>query len=225
MQNKKNIKAILFDNDGVLVSTESVFWEANNYTLSEIFSHKNLEQTHDDFAYYCLGASGGSRRFLQDHGFSDDEINAFRQHRNAYYLKTISRKNRRKSGVLQTIKTLHKKFRLNVVTNSSTEHFNGVHASTELLPFFEVVVTRDDVRLPKPDPEPYLLALQKLNLSAEQAIVVEDSTLGIQAGQAAGIFTIGIRDPFNRTADISAADANLLDITELVQFLHKKQTN
>lgn len=222
MQNKKNIKAILFDNDGVLVSTEEIFHAANNYTLSEIFSHKNLQQTHDDFAYYCLGASGGSRRFLQDHGFSDDEISAFRQHRNAYYLKTISRKNRRKSGVLDTIKTLHKKFRLNVVTNSSTEHFLAAHTSTKLLPFMEFITTRDDVIKPKPDPEPYLIALKKLNLSPHQTIVIEDSTLGIQAGKAAGIFTIGIKDPFNRSADISAADKELNNITELVQFLDTK---
>jgi HAD superfamily hydrolase (TIGR01509 family) len=216
--NTQNIKAIFFDNDGVLVSTESTFFAANNHTLSQIFSHKNLEQTHDDFAYYCMGASGGSRRFLSDNNFSETEIKKFREHRNQYFLEQMSQKNTCKPNVLETIKLLHKFFRLSVVTNSSSEHFYGVHESTQLLPYFENITTRDDVVLAKPDPEPYLLALKKAQLESHEVIVIEDSPRGIAAAKAANIFTIGIKDPFNRTADISAADAELKDIKELIEF-------
>lgn len=56
----------------------------------------------------------------------------------------------------------------------------------------ERMVTGDDVRYGKPHPEPYLMGLQKSGVSAEEAIVVENAPLGIQAAVAAGIFTVAV---------------------------------
>ena len=56
----------------------------------------------------------------------------------------------------------------------------------------EKMVTAFDVKYGKPNPEPYLIALQKGNLKANEAIVVENAPLGIHAAVAANIFTIGV---------------------------------
>ena len=56
----------------------------------------------------------------------------------------------------------------------------------------ELMVTAFDVRRGKPDPEPYLMGLQKGELSPEECIVVENAPLGVRAAKAAGIFTIAV---------------------------------
>ena len=59
---------------------------------------------------------------------------------------------------------------------------------------FDIVVTVEDVRHPKPAPDAYLLACERLNVSPNNVLVFEDSNLGIQAALAAGCMTIAIPD-------------------------------
>ena len=56
----------------------------------------------------------------------------------------------------------------------------------------ELMVTAFDVKYGKPNPEPYLMALKKGGLKADEAIVVENAPLGVEAGHNAGIFTIAV---------------------------------
>lgn len=56
----------------------------------------------------------------------------------------------------------------------------------------ELMVTAFDVKYGKPNPEPYLMALQKAHIAANEAIVVENAPLGVHAGVAAGIFTVAL---------------------------------
>jgi len=69
--------------------------------------------------------------------------------------------------------------------NSLNDHFPG---------FFEndLMVTAFDVQHGKPHPEPYLMALRKANVKAEEAIVIENAPLGIESAVAAGIYTIAV---------------------------------
>ena len=64
-------------------------------------------------------------------------------------------------------------------------HYPGVFAP-------ERMVTAFDVKHGKPDPEPYLMGLQKAGVQAHEAVVVENAPIGVQAGHAAGIFTIAV---------------------------------
>lgn len=72
------------------------------------------------------------------------------------------------------------------------------------------MVTARDVRYGKPNPEPYLMGLEKGNVRADQAIVVENAPLGIQAGVAAGIFTIAVNTGPLPDSALLDAGANLL---------------
>ena len=72
------------------------------------------------------------------------------------------------------------------------------------------MVTANDVRYGKPNPEPYLMGLEKAGVSAHQAIVVENAPLGIQAGVAADIFTIAVNTGPLPDSALLDAGANLL---------------
>lgn len=74
----------------------------------------------------------------------------------------------------------------------------------------ELMVTALDVKLGKPHPEPYLMGLRKLGVAPNEAMVVENAPLGIQAGVAAGVFTVAVNTGILAKSDLGAAGAHLV---------------
>ena len=68
----------------------------------------------------------------------------------------------------------------------------------ELEGYLDLVLAREDVKNPKPDPEIYLLAAHKLNAPPAECLVIEDSATGVQAALSAGMNVIGLATPFTR---------------------------
>ncbi len=83
-----------------------------------------------------------------------------------------------------------------LVTNSSREEALNVLKVLDLLQSLDVVLTREDVERPKPDPEIYRLAAEKLEVAPEECLVLEDSPNGVRAGVAAGMNVIAVATPF-----------------------------
>jgi len=81
---------------------------------------------------------------------------------------------------------------------SHAEQVRRVLTVLGLTDAFDVIVTREDVRRGKPDPEIYLLAGRKLRCSPEECLVIEDSPVGVRAALAAGMDVIAVTTPFTR---------------------------
>ncbi len=82
--------------------------------------------------------------------------------------------------------------RLAVVSGTWRENVEAVLTASNLRDAFELIVGKDDVQAVKPDPEAYLLALERLKLKPADAIAVEDSPSGLHAARAAGIPVIAV---------------------------------
>lgn len=87
----------------------------------------------------------------------------------------------------------------------------------------ELMVTAFDVKRGKPNPEPYLMGLEKAGVRAEEAVVVENAPLGVEAGRAAGIFTIAANTgPLpDEVLKQSGADIVVAGMHEVAQLLRK----
>ena len=72
------------------------------------------------------------------------------------------------------------------------------------------MVTAFDVKYGKPNPEPYLMGLQKAGIKPNEAIVVENAPLGVRAGVAAGIFTVALNTGPLPDEALTSEGANLL---------------
>jgi HAD superfamily hydrolase (TIGR01509 family) len=85
----------------------------------------------------------------------------------------------------------------------------------------EKMVTAYDVKKGKPDPEPYLMALEKAGLQADEAIVVENAPLGVRSAKGAGIFTIAVNTGILSDDDLwqAGADVVLPDMEALLAYL------
>ena len=89
----------------------------------------------------------------------------------------------------------------------------------------EKMVTAYDVKKGKPDPEPYLMALEKAGLQANEAIVVENAPLGVRSAKGAGIFTIAVNTGILKDDDLwqAGADVVLPDMAALLALLNDKK--
>ena len=191
MINYSDFDAILFDMDGTIFDSETIHREAWKITANQ------FNQLFTDEMYlHFTGVTTPECMKLAVKMFNDEvELHEFST---CYYnnLRVLLQdKVPLKAGFLaylEVIKTLNKP--LGIVTSSTMSGVKSNFAYYDFYSSFQVVVTRDDVKNFKPDPEPYLLACQRLDINPQRTIVFEDSSTGATASLDAGCYTIGIAD-------------------------------
>ena len=195
------LQAILWDNDGVLVDTERLFYEANR----ELFRPLGLELTEQHFFDLYLADSCGAWHLLEP-AIGAAQMAERRAHRNRIHARRLASEHiPAVDGVAEVLVSLAPRVRMGVVTSSLREHFDIIHQRLPLRRHFEFVLTHESYANSKPSPEPYLLGLERLGVAAADALVVEDSPRGLQAATAAGIRCIVVRNALTRGHDFPGA--------------------
>jgi HAD superfamily hydrolase (TIGR01509 family) len=214
------IKAILWDNDGVLVDTEHLYFRATQEVLASI----DFELTEAHFRDLFLIEARGAWHLVRERGFSEQQVEALRQKRNELYSEYLAKEKLLIEGVEDVLAELHGKYIMAIVTSSLREHFDLIHSSTGLLKYFDFVVASGDYTKYKPDPEPYLVALEKAGCRADECIAIEDSLRGLLSATAAGIRCYVVPQRLTSTSDFSSAFKVLAHVRELVKELETHQT-
>ena len=187
------IKGILWDNDGVLVDTEKLFFKANQ----DLFKEHRITLTEQQFFEWYLVKNHGAWHLLTDQ--SADDIIQLRNYRDALYTDYLLTNTQLEiAGMQHLVHQLSEHIPMGIVTSSKRHHFEMIHARTNFLPYFKFVITEDMVATSKPSPEPYLLGLKHLGIDAKDALVIEDSPRGLQAAISAGIKCIVLRHSLMR---------------------------
>ncbi|MCB1688619.1 MAG: HAD family phosphatase [Halioglobus sp.] len=206
---------LLWDNDGVLVDTEYWYFKATQRALAE------LGVSLDEATYLQRMVRGASSQELAEAaGVDPKDIAAKWQQRNAYYEAYLVNEAIEIEGVASVLEVLARSHRMAIVTTSTRTHFELIHNSRNLVQYMDFVLTREDYVSSKPDPEPYLLALNKFGASADECLVIEDSQRGLQAALAAGIECAVIHNAFTSSHDFTGASHRLNSLGELTGLLH-----
>jgi beta-phosphoglucomutase family hydrolase len=100
--------------------------------------------------------------------------------------------------VIEHIEESHQRIPFAVVSGSTRESVTASLKVLGLLDKFDVLVCAGDYKNAKPDPEPFLLAAQRLNVPPETCLVFEDTDMGIEAATAAGMASVRIPQPHER---------------------------
>ncbi len=204
------IRAILWDNDGVLVDTEGLYFQAGQ----EVMATQGIELTREDFVAQSLQKGQSVFDLLPN---QDAElIDRLRLRRNARYTALLKQGVRVFDGVVETLQALHGRVLMGVVTGSRKDHFDAIHAQTNLLQFFEFVVAREDYKASKPYPDAYLTALRLHGLAPEACVAVEDSERGCVAAAKAGLRVLAVPNALSQHGDFSPADKVLKSVHEVV---------
>ncbi len=205
------IKAILWDNDGVLVDTERLYFRATRQILAQV----GVDLTQELYVELFLNQAKGAWHLAAERGVTRTEIERLRDERNELYSEFLREEQTVIDGAEETLAKLHGKFVMGIVTSSRRDHFEIIHQSTNLLQYFDFVLTGDAYTKFKPDPEPYLMAVEKTGLGKHECLVVEDSRRGLAAAKSAGIECWVIHSELTARVDFSGADKVLNDITEV----------
>jgi len=206
------IEAILWDNDGVLVDTEEMFFSATRDALARA----GVNLTREQYLEFALTTGRGAFDLLQAAGWSVARILRLRGERDlAYAAMLCAARCVAMDGVIETLARLQGRARMAIVTTSLRKHFDLAHRASGVREYFELILAREDYRQSKPHPEPYLTALDRLSVAAERSIAVEDSARGLQSALAAGLRCIVVPNRFTRGSPFGGALAVLDDVRAL----------
>lgn len=181
--------ALLFDLDGTLVDSECIALRCNR----EVFTSLGY-QVDDGFLHSLVGRDHPTGRAIIQERFPELDIEALDARMREVFVKKVQMELPLKPYVHEIIAAT-KGFKRALVTSSGKESAMRKLNRSGLLEHFDVVVTLDDVGgAAKPDPAPYLLACQQLQVDPSHCLVFEDSEAGAQAGYLAGCKVAQIPD-------------------------------
>lgn len=210
-----SIKAIFWDNDGILVDTERFYYQANK----EILATLGIEVTPKLYHKYFLAQSKGMWHIAAEQGLSQTRIEELRTERDARYAQLLQEYELPIEGAEDVLQQLHGQYAMGIVTSAPKEHFHLIHQSTNVLSYMDFVLAAGDYARSKPAPDPYLKALEVSAFQKDECLVVEDSERGLKAACAAGLKCVVIPHDLTRYGDFTEAYRVLKSLAELQDLL------
>ncbi|MFS0777095.1 beta-phosphoglucomutase [Neobacillus sp. 3P2-tot-E-2] len=209
-------KAVIFDLDGVIVTTDEFHYQAWNQISEEENLHFNREINEK-----LRGVSRSeSLKIIIKYSkkdFSEFGQEQLTERKNDIYKKlltTISAKDIL-PGVCPLITKL-KEQGIKIAIGSSSKNAKYILEKIGLLNLFDVVADGTDIKRSKPDPEVFLLAAERLGIKAGDCVVVEDAEAGIEAALTAGMKAVGVGSaasyPGTELGSLSLEQMNINDI-------------
>nr|WP_290225663.1 HAD family phosphatase [Trichocoleus desertorum] len=200
------LKAVLFDFNGVIINDEAI----HERLIEQLLIEENLRLNSGEFARVCLGRSDRAclTELLASRGRVATED---------YLMDLMQRKARAYQRELDTIEKLPiylgltdlmfnlraAQLKLAVVSGALRSGIELVLEKAQLAAYFQVIVAGDDIVTSKPEPDGYLLAVERLNqqfldlnLQPSECLAIEDTPAGIQAAKRAGIPVVGVANTY-----------------------------
>lgn len=208
-------EAVIFDMDGTLLDTESVF----KTIVFEVCTELGFEMT-DAVHMSMVGGSHEhtNKLLLESYGVSfpytlfDERCRVIMRERSHGGVPV-------KPGALELVTELRERnIPTAVATSSRNPHAQHHLTAAGLFDLFETVVTRDDVVNPKPHPEPYLTAASRLGIDPLKCLALEDSHSGVRAAHAAGMQTIMVPDLVHPSEEIRALGIAIMESLDHVRL-------
>ncbi len=208
-------KAILWDNDGVLVETEHLYFEATR----QVMASAGMALTEEQYVEFFLVQGRGAWHLLEERGVAADDIERLRGERNALYADLLASGSRVKDNIEHVLDALHGRYVMGVVTSSRKDHFDVIHRSSGLLKYFDFVLSAGDYSQSKPDPEPYVRAVERSGVARGACVAIEDSERGLASAKGAGISCFVIPGALTRGCEFAGADRILDSVAEILTVL------
>lgn len=209
------IKGIIFDLDGVIVTTDHLHYLA----WKKIADKEHIyfdEKINNQLRGVSRMASLDIILKNASKIYSKEEKIKLAEEKNKIYVKSLSALDRSflLNNVLETLIILKKK-NIKLAVGSSSKNTRRILIQLKLIDYFDVIVDGTMIKNPKPDPEVFLKAKDLLGVKTNEVLVVEDAYAGIDAANAGKMASCGI----NGADDYIKATYKLKDISELLNLI------
>lgn len=211
------MKAVIFDMDGVIIDSEPVYNGIHEKMLRD-FGVKEILDVPEDYTGMTNSAVFKIVREKYNLKQTVEEISA-------YQLKVILEEfSRLEDEPIDGIRDLlallkEQQIKTAIASSSARKLIETVVKKFNLMAFFDVIVSGEEVPAGKPAPDVFLEAARQLHVSPEDCLVIEDSKNGTIAAKAAGMSCIGFKNPNSGNQDLSRADNVVLSIRDIHKTL------
>jgi len=175
----------LFDLDGTLFDTR----EVNYYSYKRALEPFGITL---DKEYYVVKCNGRHyTEFLPQIMGSGEHIEAVHKAKKEIYALNLDR-SRENTHLFKIIQVIKDTYHMAIVTMASRKNTTDILRHFGYQDLFECLITQEDIRKPKPDPEGFNLAIRYFGIRLADTIIFEDSDVGIQAARAAGAAVMAV---------------------------------
>ncbi len=197
--------ALIFDMDGVLIDSEPL----HKLAKERAFAEYGITLTEDVYDSY-KGRPDATMlpEILEPRGWSEEKIREFSLRKRAFY-EEIEHELKAVPGAVEFVVWAASRYRIALATSATARNRKATFRLLDIGDLFHAVVDASGHQRPKPDPQVFLVAMEKLELKPADCWVIEDSVNGLKAAKAAGCFAVGITTTFDRQI-LLAAGADLV---------------
>ncbi|TCT44635.1 HAD family hydrolase [Martelella mediterranea] len=194
------IKAVIFDMDGVLIDAKDWHYDALNRALG-LFGF-TIERYEHATAYDGLPTRTKLKRLSVEKKLPDYLHTFINEMKQRYTMEIIYERCRPRFEHEYALSRLRMEgYRLGVASNSMRDTVTLMMEKASLTAYLDFMLSNQDVKASKPDPEIYLTAIEKLGLKPTECLIVEDNQNGIKAARAAGGHLLVVKDVDEVTYD------------------------
>lgn len=207
-------KAVIFDMDGVVVNTEPLSHTAN----MKFYKSLGIDVTDEVYSTFIGNSDKNIIQKIVDLYKVETDKDVLLNQCLDYYCDEFDNDPNLElmPGVKDLIMDLHTNgMNILLASSSSKVKINRVFTRFGLYPYFSHIISGQDFEFSKPHPAIFLEAVAKSGFTANECIVIEDSTNGIKAATAAGVYCIGYKSEEDSLQDTSLANEVITDFKEL----------
>lgn len=216
--NKQDTKAVIFDMDGVLVDSEPMYFQIER----ELFSHfKVIVSKEEHEAFVGTSLENMWDKLIADHNLQEckEKIVAYHKECVIKYMENLSELSPTKNvkEFLQNLK--EEDIKIGLASSSPKDLINIILNKLDIRSFFQVIISGEEVKESKPNPEIFLKAAQLLNVDPNECIVIEDSSNGVKAAKDAGMKCIGFFNLNSGKQNLEKADIIINEFPKEISYV------
>ncbi len=216
------INAVLFDMDGLIFDTESVYKQSWQYAALE----QGIEISEDFYQQFIGVQDAECEAMLSEHFQGRIDMPRYKRIRDTHFHNLREQGIALKPGfdvLFSEIK--QRKLTTAIVTSSPLHDVKYNFSNHHYLEQFDLIITAEDVERGKPNPDCYQLAYKKLGYLADQCLVLEDSNNGIKAALAAGCHAVMVPDLLPPLEELKPHITVVSTLHEVIQHLDNDKNN
>jgi len=223
----KNTNILLFDLDGTLVDTDFIYIKV----WCELLKKYNITCDKTFFDYFIKGKSDNTFMTYIDSSSTYNTLVEISQKKDELFIEYLQKEQHILiSGTLDFFKE-NKHHKIGIVTSCNKKAAQYILQYTGLIKYVDLVIASEDCIHHKPDPEPYLKAIEYFNTSIENVFIFEDSYSGYCSAKRTHVTNICLIENINSCSEITKApefkynDYNKLNLNNIIQFYMKPTDN